>query len=184
MVTSPNPREGKSTVVANLALAFAETGRRVLVVDGNIRKPRLHHVFGVSNEVGLSSILIGEIDLNEAVHVSIQDPGVHVLPSGHASSNPSQLLSSPGAIEVLRQITAGFDVVLLDTPSVLTVADAETLASAVDGVLLVVERARTQETAANIAHQRLACAGANVIGIVVNRAARAPSFWHYRNGRS
>jgi capsular exopolysaccharide synthesis family protein len=178
LVTSAEPKEGKSTIVANLALAIAQSGRKVIVVNGDLRRPTLHRIFDLSNEIGLSSILKQEATLDEAAQDS-KIPGVQVLTSGPLPSNPAELLGSPQMTTLIEQLVQQFDMVVLDTPSLLAVTDAAVLAPAVDGVVLVVERAQARGEAVRAAHQQLVAVKARSIGVVVNRAEQDGSYYYY-----
>ncbi|MCA9968639.1 MAG: polysaccharide biosynthesis tyrosine autokinase [Anaerolineales bacterium] len=169
LVTSATQGEGKSTVVANLASAIAQSGRSVIVVDANLRQPALHKVFAVPTERGLSNLLQQEAALADVLHESPALPGVRVLTSGPLPQNPAELLDSPHTATVLAELTAAADYVLVDTPAVLQATDAVVLATLVDGIVLVVERARTHQDALASTRSQLAATGARLAGIVVNR---------------
>jgi succinoglycan biosynthesis transport protein ExoP len=178
LVTSAEPREGKSTIVANLALAIAQSGQKVIVVDADLRLPTLHKIFDLSNEIGLSSILRQEVTLDEAAQDS-KIPGVQVLPSGPLPPNPAELLGSPQMTALIEQLAQQFDLVLLDTPSLLAVTDAAVLVPTVDGVVLVVGRAQARGEAVRAARQQLADVRARSVGIVVNRAEQDGDYHYY-----
>ncbi len=169
-LTSANPREGKTTVASNLALALAEMGRRVLLVDGDLRKPRLHEIFHVSNEWGLSDLLDGAKPIAglEAMLAGTGYSELYVLPAGSAASSISGLLHSPRALELLQRMRQEFDMVLIDTPPMLQMPDARVLGRLADGVILVVRAARTTKETAAAASQRLAEDGTRVLGTVLN----------------
>lgn len=178
MVTSAAQGEGKSTIVANLALAIAQSKRKVVVVDSDLRLPTLHTVFNLPNEIGLSSVLKQGAILDEAIQSS-SFPRIHVLTSGPLPSNPAELLGSPQMTAVLWELTQRFDVVLLDTPALLPVADAAVLAPAVNGVVLVVSRAQARKEDVQAACQQLADVKARVVGLVMNRAPHNGSDRYY-----
>jgi capsular exopolysaccharide synthesis family protein len=169
LITSAEPEEGKSTIAANLAFSMAQSGRKVIVVDGHLRLPTLHKIFGLTNRFGLSSVLEGRAMFEEAVQGS-EVQGVDVLTSGPLPPNPAELLSSPQMSRLLRDLVSRYDQVLLDTPSFLAVTDAATVASKVDGVVLVVGRAQARQGSVRTASQQLADVHANCIGVVVNRS--------------
>jgi capsular exopolysaccharide synthesis family protein len=178
MTTSAEPREGKSTIVANLALAMAQTGHEVIVVDGDLRLPTVHKIFALPNEVGLSSVLQQEATLDEAIqrcHVE----GVQVLTSGPRPPNPTELLDSARMTTLIKQLAYQFDVVLLDTPSLLAVTDAVVLARSTDGVLLVVGRTQARRETVQSACQHLADVQAHLVGVIMNRAERDSSYDYY-----
>jgi non-specific protein-tyrosine kinase len=178
LITSAEPREGKSTIVTSLALAIAQSGRKVVVVDSDLRRPTLHKVFDLSNKVGLSSVLSQEITLEEAVQDS-QVSGIQVLTSGPLPSNPAELLGSPHMTALIEQLARQFDTVLFDAPSLLAVTDAAVVAPIVDGVVLVVGRAQARRKAVRAACKQLTDVKAKSIGAVVNRAERDSSYDYY-----
>jgi capsular exopolysaccharide synthesis family protein len=178
LITSAEPREGKSTIVANLALAMARSGCRIIVVDGDLRLPTLHKIFGLSNEMGLSNILKQEATLDEAVQEG-QVPGVWVLTSGASPPNPAELLGSSQMTSLIEQLARQFDVVLVDAPSLIAVTDPAVLAPTVDGVLLVVGRAQARRETVRAACQHLADVRAKSIGVVVNRAEQDDGYYYY-----
>lgn len=183
LVTSAEPHEGKSTIVTNLAFTMAQSGRKVVVVDGDLRRPTLHKNFGLANEIGLSNVLQHEIPLEMAVQVSAVS-GVSVLTSGPLPRHPTELLASPHMAATIKQLAQQFDTVLLDAPAYLAVADAATLVPIVDGVLLVVGRAQVRREAVEAVRQQLAQARAQLIGVIVNHAEQDNSYYaHYMSRR-
>jgi non-specific protein-tyrosine kinase len=175
LVTSTRPGEGKSTVVVNLARAMAQAGRRVLVVDYDLRQPVMHTVFGLSNDIGLTNLLKHEAAPESAIQDSSVG-GIKVLTSGPASPESVELLSSCQIAAMLRQFAGQFDLVLVDAPPYLTVADAAVLAPGADGVILVVEQAHVRKDEVRAACHLLAEVKAKVIGLVVNRARQNGSY--------
>lgn len=172
LVTSPNAGEGKSTTAANLAVALADAGKRVILVSADLRKPRLHLFFGASAEPGLSNALAGEIRPWEA----LQDPEVEnlrLLASGPIPPGPGELLQSEQMGGLLADLRDVADFVILDCPPVLPVADAVTLAPMVDGVLMVADARITSRGAVTHARERLAQVDAPLIGAVFNNYSPA-----------
>lgn len=182
LLTSAEPNQGKSTVASNLALAVAHAGRSVVIVDADMRQPGMHTAFGLSNEQGLSSVLSGQACLDDVLKKSHVDD-IHVLTSGPVVTNPSELFSSPQMNDLLLQLTERFDMVLIDAPALLAVADAAVIASIVDGVLLVVGRARASSDAVQEAHKRLVGLQANPLGVVVNYAGQHAMYDYYKQTR-
>jgi succinoglycan biosynthesis transport protein ExoP len=169
LVTSPQPNEGKSCTSLNLALTLAQRGSRVLVVDGDLRKPGIASHFGLGGECGLSGLLTGAHDLSAALFQVESMPQLWVLPAGPTPPNPAELLSSPGMADTLLQLRERFDHVVVDSPPLLMVTDATVLSTLVDGVILVVESGVTVRGALVRAHSLLENAGGRVLGVVMNK---------------
>jgi capsular exopolysaccharide synthesis family protein len=167
VVTSAMTREGKSMVSANLALAFALEGRRTLLVDCDLRRAKLHRVFGVPRSPGLAHILAGHITPAAAIRSTFLR-GLHFLPAGRLNSLPSDLLGVARTRMILDELSQCFDIVIIDTPPVLSVADAAILAAEAGGVLLVVRAGETNREAVNQTLRQLDGVGARVLGAVLN----------------
>jgi len=171
-VTSAGPSEGKSTVVSNLAIALAQINQRVLIVDADMRRPRVHQIFGVSNEIGLSTLLNERSAVRarpqSAYFVETEVPGLVVLPSGPIATNASNLLYSPRLAELLGALRSEFDSILIDTPPMLHLADARVLGQHCDSVILVVRAGRTTRDAALAALKKLEQDGTSVLGTILN----------------
>ncbi len=172
LCTSPGAKDGKSTVAANLALALAQGGHRVALLDCDLRKPRLHQIFRLANVRGLGDVLAGddgeEPNTNDLWQVPMD--GLDLLVSGGLPPNPTELLRSDRMLSLLMAAASKRNFVLLDGPPVLNFADAGVLAAEVDGVLLVVGRGRATEQGTRQALRRLERVKANVIGVVLNQA--------------
>jgi len=172
LVTSPSPREGKSTVATNLAIALAEIHKRVLLVDADLRRPRLHAIFGQANTWGLTDLLQDETPCEEyeveALARDTQVPGLFSLPSGAGGSGSSRLLYSNRMAELLDRLRGEFDAIVIDTPPVLNLADARVLSRFVDGVVLVFRAGLTQREAATAAARLFEADGTPVLGTVLN----------------
>jgi capsular exopolysaccharide synthesis family protein len=184
MVTSASPQEGKTTTISNLAVSFARQGLRVLLVDGDLRGPRLHQVFQAAQEPGLSSVLEGRHTVAEVAQ-PIAVAGLQLITSGERPVDPSELLSGEKMRAFLRQCREQYDLVLVDTPPVLAAAETAMLAGEVDAVLVVVRAGQTDRRAAEDAMEQLAFAGARVVGAVLNDPnAIVPSYgvYHYSYG--
>lgn len=172
--TSASPGEGKSTTCANLALAFAETGARVALVDADLRRPTLADLFAIEGGAGLSDVLIGRLGLAAAMQRwSVQK--LFVLPAGSTPPNPSELLGSEAMARVLDALRASFDIVLIDSPPLLAVTDAALLASASTGAVLVAASGSARIPQLETASHALASANATLLGVVLTRLpARGP----------
>jgi capsular exopolysaccharide synthesis family protein len=172
VLTSPNPSEGKSTVVCNLGIAIAEVGNRVLLIDADMRRPRLHSVFGLKASPGLSDMLKGRTTATsdaalDAIH-STAVPNLSVLPSGEVTAAAMTLLYGSHMPDLLKQLRQQFDTILIDTPPMLQIPDARVLGRLSDRVILVIRAGKTTRDAAQAALQRFQEDGANVLGTVLN----------------
>jgi capsular exopolysaccharide synthesis family protein len=180
VVTSAAPGEGKSTTVANLAIALAEGGRRVIVVDADLRRPGLHALFGASNREGLTSALIGD-----QPQLPLQDtavPGVRILASGPLPPNPLEVLGSRRLDQVLALARSQADFVLVDTAPAAALADAWVLAPRLDGVLLVVSAGRTRRDLARRAKEQLERVNARILGVVLTGVRVDDRLYAYGRG--
>jgi non-specific protein-tyrosine kinase len=168
-VTSPRSRYGKTETLANLAVLAAQAGRRVVVVDCDLRSPRLHELFGQPNDVGFSSVVYGE-PLSRALRRVPGIESLYLLPAGPTPANPAELLASDRAHEVLSSLEADDTLVLVDTPPLLLVTDAAVLARAVGGVLVVAAARMTRRKQLRQALERLRQTDARLLGTVLYRA--------------
>ena len=169
-ITSPNHGEGKSATSANLALSLARAGRRVTLVDGNLRHPRAHEFFAAGNGVGLSTVLAGDAPLEAALQTVPDEPLLRILASGPIPTNPGELLSKGPLRHVLTTIADGADIVIVDSPPVLPITDATVLAEAVDAVVIVVSAGRTHRADLEASLEMLAQVKGRLIGAVLNKA--------------
>ncbi|NVI96765.1 polysaccharide biosynthesis tyrosine autokinase [Myxococcus sp. AM009] len=167
VVTSSGPQEGKSTTCVSLGVAMAQSGNRVLLLDTDMRRPRLHRAFGVPNELGISSLVVGEGTLDAAVK-STEVPGLFVLPCGPLPPNPAELLHTQAFTDLLKAASERFDRVILDSPPINAVADAAVLATKCDGVVLVLKAAKTNRESARRALRSLADVQARMYGAILN----------------
>ncbi|GAA2267498.1 polysaccharide biosynthesis tyrosine autokinase [Nonomuraea roseoviolacea subsp. roseoviolacea] len=167
VVTSCLPNEGKSSTSSNLAITLAQAGWRVLLVDGDLRRPRLPDYFGIEGGVGLTDVLIGKVSL-EGVVQTWGEPRLFVLPCGQIPPNPSELLGSDGMRQLLADLTADYDMVIIDAPPLLPVTDAATLSALCDGTILVARYGRTRHEHVARGIELLASVSARVVGTVLN----------------
>ncbi len=165
-VTSSVPKEGKSEVSANLAVAMAQVGRRVLLVDADMRHPIQHHIWGLTNTQGLSNVIVDQIPLDTAIHEVM--PNLYVLPSGVVPPNPVALLDSPSMAALINTFSQEYDCVIFDTPPMAGTADAAVLGKQADGILLVVRPGVVDSANANAAKEFLTQSNQKVLGMVVN----------------
>ncbi|MHB8878786.1 MAG: polysaccharide biosynthesis tyrosine autokinase, partial [Myxococcaceae bacterium] len=167
VVTSAGPQEGKSSSVINLGIAMAQSGNRVLLLDTDMRRPRLHKAFGVPNDFGISSLILNQGSLDTAVK-STEVPGLFVLPCGPIPPNPAELLHTQVFAELLEKLTQKFDRVILDSPPIGAVADAVVLGTQADGVLLVVKAGHTSRDMAKRAVRSIQDVNAKLLGAILN----------------
>lgn len=169
---SPCPGDGKTTVISNLSIAIAEIGRKVVLIDGDIRCPRLDKVFGVPNVWGLADVLSADTALEtvaiENLVCKTKITGLAVLPGGSSSASPLPLFYSPRMSRLLERLRGEFDMVMIDAPPMIHLADARVLGRLADGVILVVRAGQTTTESALLAAQRFAEDGTNVLGAVLN----------------
>jgi polysaccharide biosynthesis transport protein len=178
VVTSTAPSEGKTLVATNLAVGLAQAGLRVLLIDADMRKPRVHSVFDKSSQPGLSNVLVGSAKLSQAVHTTTL-ASLWVLPAGTLPPNPSELLGSKRFAELLTTLGRHFDWVLIDTPPVMAVTDSSIVAHLTSGVVFVVGAEMTNRYAAQRAMAQLGRGHAHVIGAVLNRVDLKHHAYYY-----
>lgn len=167
VVTSAGVGEGKSTTLANLAVVSAQAGRRVILVDADLRRPMLHQIFGLNNSTGLTTMMMDEAALASPPLFETGVEGLWVLPSGPLPPNPAEVMASRRMEEVIAVLAQRADQVLFDTPPVVAVTDAAVLATKVDGVVLVISAGHTRRDYARMAVQRLQQINARVVGTVL-----------------
>lgn len=175
-ITSASPGEGKTTTAANLAVAYADAGRRTLIVCCDLRRPRLHRFFDLSADPGFTSILLGTHELEEATMPTPDTPGLHVLAAGPMPSNPAELLRGNRARDLVRRLRDEYDVVIIDSPPVLPVADALVLAGEVDATLVVANAHHTTRRRLRRALESLRQVSANLVGAVLNGVQAADDY--------
>ena len=181
-ISSPNPVEGKTTTVINTAIALSQTGARVLIIDSDMRKPRVHTIFGEENGVGLSNFLSGNAELKSIIKRS-DVPNLFYIPSGPIPPNPSELLGSKIFKTTMQLLGEKFDHIVIDSPPVLGFADAIILSASVDGVILVVLGGKTPRETLQRAKDVLHQVNAKILGVVINRVDIGRSdygYYYYR----
>ncbi len=181
-ITSPSPGDGKTTTSANLAWIMAEAGQRVVLVGCDLRRPRIHEFFGLPNDIGFTSVLLGEAELEDALLRVPNQSHLQVLPTGPVPPNPSELLSSAKTHEVFKNLSARADIVVVDSAPVLPVTDAAVLSTHADAILLVVSAGmdRRRDTVRSV--EMLNQINAPIVGTVLNRAPETDSYAYYHYG--
>ncbi len=180
VLTSPGPREGKSTTCANLAVVLAQAEKKTLILDCDLRKPVIHGIFDLHNIRGIVNVLSGQRRLQEVWQEPLS--GLKVVTAGPVPPNPAELLSSRRFAEFLASVRRDFDYVLIDAPPVGLVSDAAILATQGDGVLLVLDAQNTRKGALRESMRSLQGVGANVLGTVMNNVKRGKGGYYYGYG--
>jgi receptor protein-tyrosine kinase len=170
IVSSPLPDEGKTVTSTNLAITLAQTGRRVLIMDCDFRRPRVARILGLENSVGLLTVMVGHAQLEDCIqqHAS----GCDFLATGPHPPNPTEILETQAMADLLLRVRESYDVVIIDAPPLLPVADPAIIAAKVDGVLLVVRHGKTSVEAVHHAVDRIDTVGGRVVGVVLNMMPR------------
>jgi succinoglycan biosynthesis transport protein ExoP len=168
VITSPNPSEGKTTTVVNTAIALSQTGAQVLVIDGDMRHPRIHKIFNEENGAGLSNFLSGNAPIDSIIKKT-EVPNLYYVPSGPIPPNPSELIGSNLFKVMLETLGKRFDHVILDSPPTLGFADSIILSTVVDGVILVVLGGKTPRETLLRAKEVLWQVNAKILGVIINR---------------
>ncbi|MBM7690770.1 capsular exopolysaccharide synthesis family protein [Peribacillus deserti] len=182
LITSPGPGEGKSTTVANLAVVFAQAGKKVLLVDSDLRKPTAHYTFSFTNTFGLTNVLTKQMSFEKAVKVSDVE-NLDILTSGPIPPNPAELLGSKIMGELMGKLKGMYDIILFDTPPILAVTDAQVLSNMCDGVIMVVSSGRTEKEMAVKAKEHLLGVQAKIAGVVLNNKDIKESSYYYYYGK-
>jgi len=177
-VTSSGPAEGKSTTIANLAVVFAQQGKKVLLIDADMRKPTVHYTLQLPNTIGLTNILTKQVSLKDAVRETDVE-GLFAVTSGPIPPNPAELLGSASMEQLIAEITDLFDLVLFDTPPLLVVTDAQILADKTDGTILVVSSGRTDREEAKKAKALVESTKGKLLGAILNNKKQDKSTHYY-----
>ncbi|NQT22147.1 MAG: CpsD/CapB family tyrosine-protein kinase, partial [Candidatus Omnitrophica bacterium] len=178
LVTSPGPKEGKTTTVCNLVIVIGQFDRKVLIVDADMRMPRLHEVFKKKNEKGLSDFLCGQAKLEDIVQKTDIE-NIFIISGGSYPPNPSELLSSHKMKQFIEAAKKKYDFILFDTPPAAVVTDAVVLSKAADGVIMVVESGKTSRRALPRVSKVLDDAKARIVGTLLNKVPIKSSSYHY-----
>lgn len=179
VITSASSGDGKTITASNLAIVFSQEGKRVLLVDADMRKPDVHHIFHLPNHSGLSNYLVGQIGMDEMIRKTYIT-NLDIITSGAIPPNPSELLSSEQMKQFLIIAKAEYDVVILDTPPILVVTDATLIANQCDGTVLVVRAKKNEMKDIEKIKEQLSFAGANLVGAILNgKKQKKDSSYYY-----
>jgi capsular exopolysaccharide synthesis family protein len=183
-ISSPRPREGKTTSTIYIGTTMAQSGQRVLLVDTDLRRPRLHKSLGLSRQQGLTNLILGEVEI-ESVIKTTDIPNLYVLPCGPLPPNPAELLLTKRFHDLIRELEKRYDYILLDSPPLLAVTDGVVLSRLSDGVLLIAQAGKTAIDDARQAAQQLRDVDAPVLGIILNDmdlSDRRYGYYYYQYG--
>jgi capsular exopolysaccharide synthesis family protein len=180
LVTSAGPSEGKTTVASCIAVAMAGAGHKVVLLDCDMRRPRVHRVFGLSNDAGVTTALIDPSTIDEVTHQTVV-PNMQVICTGPIPPNPSELLHSDAFARLLTELRKRFDRIIIDSPPIVPVTDAAILATQVDGTILIVRAFQTSRDLVRRAKRTLNDVGAHIVGSVLNAVELdRPEYGYYR----
>lgn len=177
-VTSSRPREGKSTVSSNLAVTFAENGKKVLLIDTDLRRPTIHKVFKLPNSLGIVNAVLNPEQINNIINVDVV-PGVDIITSGAIPPNPSELLGSNKCRMLIEQLKTIYDYIILDAPPLLAVTDAQILTTLSDGTLIVAFHGLTKKDELSKAKDLLEKVNGNILGVVLNGIPQDDTNYYY-----
>ncbi len=177
-VTSPGPQDGKTTVAINLAVTMAQAGGKILLIDTDMRRPRIHRSFGLKSDKGISSVIAGDTPLKDAISKS-EVPSLDVLPCGPMPPNPAELLHTERFRQILAECRSSYDRVILDSPPIGPVTDPAIIGGVTDGVVLVLRAGHTTREATQFARRQLGDAGARILGLVINQTDRKGGRYGY-----
>ena len=179
VITSSNPNEGKSEVSINLAACLAQQGKKVIIIDADMRKPTQHKLTELNNTEGLSTFLLKKSGVNPINHLTINGVNLYVLTSGPIPPNPSEMLASSVMKQSLKAFEDLYDYVIIDTPPLLAATDAQILASIADATLLVVDIKKSKRRQVTEAKRRLDHVGAKLLGVVMNKVDLYKDTYYY-----
>ena len=180
VITSANPNEGKSEVSLNLTASLAQQGKKVILIDADMRKPTQHKLIDKRNNTGLSKLILGEISEDAVSHLNVNDVKFDVLTSGPVPPNPSEMLVSSTMEDILNSCIDNYDYIIVDTPPLLAATDAQIMARVADATLLVVDMQISKRKQIIEAKKRLNNVGARLLGVVANKLeTHENSYYHY-----
>ncbi|WP_186667735.1 CpsD/CapB family tyrosine-protein kinase [Sporosarcina sp. BP05] len=179
LFTSSTPGEGKSTSASNVAVVFAQEGKKVLLIDADMRKPTMHYTFHTTNSTGLSNLLTRKLELQDVV-IKTEIEGLHLVTCGPIPPNPAELLASKTMDALIEELIAGYDIVIFDAPPILSVTDAQILSNKCDGTILVLSSGSTEKASVVKAKEALVSSKANILGTLLNNFVLEKDHYYYQ----
>lgn len=180
VVTSSIPGEGKSTISGNLAITLSQSGARVLLIDCDLRKPSIHKKFGIVNELGLTDVLVDECNLKDVIQKI--DEYLFMITAGTIPPNPSEIVGSNSMEDLIKELSLSFDYIVMDTPPLGAVTDAQVLSTKVDGTILVVKAGSTKKDVVMNSVNLIKKVNGNLIGTVLNGVEKSNNKYYYYYG--
>lgn len=188
LFTSSGPGEGKSTTTANIAISNAQKGKKVLLIDCDLRKPVQHTIFAISNMQGITDLLVDQTISFDQVVQKTNIPNLQIIPCGTLPPNPAELLGSQSMANLLKELTGHFEMIFIDAPPIISVTDAAILSSIVDGVILVVRHGQAERNMVFMAKELLTKVNAKILGVVLNRVKvskhQQQYYYYYAKGET
>lgn len=181
MVTSATPAEGKSTTIMNLAVTYAQSEKKTIIVELDLRKPTVHKSLQISNRFGITNVLTRSVKLFDVIQET-KIPNLHAITSGLIPPNPSELVGSKALSHIIEQLKEEYDVILLDTPPILAITDSQLISAITDGVIIVADSGKVKRNDLQAAKERLELVNANILGVVLNNVKRNTkdnSYYYY-----
>lgn len=178
VITSSGPEEGKTTIASNLSCVMAEAGHKTVIMDCDLRCPKLHRAFLVSNTKGITNIMLGEISLKDAIQKTQVD-NLYIITSGMAAKNPAAIIASSKMKNLIDSLKSDFEYIIIDTPPVISVTDAQILASYSDGCIIVAAYGKTEKQALKKTKDLLSNVKANILGVVLNKVNVSKNNYYY-----
>lgn len=184
LITSEKPLSGKTTISSNIGVSYAQAGYKTLIVDGDMRKPSQHYVFNLSNSAGLSNLIINKASFEEAIKITEID-NLHVLTSGVVPPNPSELIGSKRFTEIFKALEKIYDFIIIDTPPINAVTDAQLFVQVAHNSILVIDVERNDKDEIKKAKDLLDAAGAKILGAILNKVTLDnTSHYYYYYGKN
>ncbi len=181
LVTSPEASAGKSTTITNVAAILASQGKKVLLLDCDLRKPSIHRKLNIPNNKGLSNIIANDVPIDECIQIKDQIPNLSIITSGPIPTNPSNLITSDKMDVIIKELKDSelFDIIMIDTPPTLVVSDSQTLASKVDASVIITKYNQTKKEELNLTIKALSNVKSNILGCIINEQPVSEHDYYY-----